>query len=109
MKTKPKYEFYVPQYNFNAKKIEMWNIFDNIHVYNNVVKLTRDHIKNGTPYEEYKEELRKIIQWQEWGRCEYEVLIGGWPPTDELEKWDAYGMALPNIDLIAQMCIERTK
>lgn len=110
----PNYEFYVINENFNAKKIEMFNIFRNWRVGEEVFKLCKKHLRNKKKYtfEELQEDIRKTIQWQEWSRCEYEVLVGSLFMKDyekELEKIDCYWQAEPNMKLITEMCIKRTK
>lgn len=106
----PPLEFYVLNYDTNRKKVINYNIFNNIRVYNNAVELTRNHIKGKTTFDEFKEELLRKIQWQEWARREYEISVADAFETncEKLEKWDCYSQAKPNIDVIALMCIDRT-
>ena len=69
-------EFYVLNHNFNKRKVEMFNIFWNYHVYEYAIKYTEDYLDGKISYGELKEELRKTIMWQEWSRCEYEISVG---------------------------------
>lgn len=106
---KPNFEYYVLKYDFNAKKVILFNIFRNVHVYNKAVELTEDYINGETSYNNYVDELRTIIKREEWGRREYEISVGDAFETDcsKLEKWDCYRQCEENIELIADMCIKR--
>ena len=55
-----------------------------------------------------KEWVRKELQYQFWGRCEYEFLLLPWPPgkNDTPKKIDLYWQALPNLDLITKLFTE---
>ena len=57
------------------------------------------------------QEIERIIQWQEWGRCEYEISVGDAFEKDcsKLEKWDCYMQAKSNIPMIARECIYQYK
>ena len=114
MKNKePNFQFYVVNYNSNSKECEMFNIFNNIHVYDECLRLVKKHLRNKKefPFEEFKEEVRRTIAWQEWGRFEYECSVGApfEDNLDNLKKVDCYWQALPNIDLICEMLISRYK
>lgn len=109
----PNFEFYVVNYDFNKRKCEMFNIFRNIHVYDECLKAVKKHLRNKKkfPFEDFVEEVRKTIMWQEWSRVEYECSVGDPFPDslDKLQKVDCYWQALPNIKLIAEMLILRYK
>ena len=110
----PKYEFYVINENFNAKEIVMYNIFNNWLVSEDVFKYCKKHLRNKKKYtfEQLQEDIRRTIQWQEWSRCEYEVQVGSLFIEDyekELKKIDCYWQAEPNMKLITEMCVKRTK
>lgn len=108
-KSTPNFEFYVLNYDCNARKVILFNIFRNAPVYEWVLKLTRKRARNDIKDDEYREALRSIIQWQEWSRREYEISVGDAFEKDctKLEKWDCYEQAKPNIELIADMCLKR--
>lgn len=109
----PRYEFYVIRYDLNKKECEMWNIFNNWLVSESVFKDCKKYLrnKNKFSFKELKEEIRKTIMWQEWSRVEYEISVGDPFPrdTDQFKKVDCYWQALPNIELITEMCIKKTK
>lgn len=53
--------------------------------------------------EEWKEFVRRWGRYQYWARCEYEVIVLQWPPTDLSHKLDVWQQIEPNIDLIAEI------
>lgn len=123
-----KFEWYVVNENFNKNKIEMFNIFNNWKVNEHTNKLCVDYKKKHMSFEEFTEELKQIIKWQEWSRCEYEVCVAGWPPTYldkdgkrichynnnenepiydvKMEKIDCYWQCVPNMKIIAKYVLE---
>ena len=109
MNSEPNFEFYVLNYDPNAKKVILFNIFRNINVYGWALRLTKKRARNRIKDEEYRKELLDIIQWQEWSRREYEISVGDAFEKDctKLEKWDCYDQAEPNIEFIADMCLKR--
>lgn len=106
-----KFEWYVLNENFNRnQEIAPFNIFNNIHVHEATNKLCRDYKTHNMTFEDFTEQLRKILQWQEWARCEYEIVVAPLIVKDESDKnWkkiDCYQQALPNIKLIAKYVLE---
>ena len=121
---KKELEFYVLNYNHNSRKVEMFNIFQNIRVSEGVEKAVKGYLKdkenytyetNGFSnpttlkgYEAIKTNIDDTIKWQEWSRVEYEISVGDAfeEDLDKYEKWDCYTQAHANIDLITKMCID---
>ena len=119
------FEYYVLNYDCNAKKIVPFNIFRNIHVQEWTEKAVRKYLrspKNFTyksfdgkeilhGFDAFVKELDGIIKSEEWSRCEYEVSVGDLFETDcnKLEKWDCYGQAHMNIEMIAHEVIRQYK
>lgn len=116
-----KFKWYVLNYNSNARKVEMFNIFDNWILNDAVEKEVKDYLKAPDKYthEKYRDktilvgfeafckELEGLIMWQEWSRVEYEISVGRPFNTDidKLEKWDCYQQCEPNIPMIAREVI----
>lgn len=104
-----KFKWYVLNENFNRNhSIEPYNIFNNIRVNEETNKLCVQYKRDKMTFDDFTEELRKIIAWQEWGRCEYEILVKSMF-TDKESDWkkiDCYEQALPNIRLIAKYVLE---
>ena len=119
------FEYYVLNYDCNAKKIVPFNIFRNIHVQEWTEKAVRKclHSPKNFIYKSFdgKEilhgfdalvrEIDGIIKWQEWSRREYEISVGDLFETDcnKLEKWDCYGQAHMNIEMIAHEVLRQYK
>ena len=118
------FEYYVLNYNPNAKKIEPFNIFRNCYVQEYTEKAIKKYLRSpkNYKYERYGEdtlygfeglckEIERIIQWQEWSRREYEIYVGDSFEKDcnKLEKWDCYMQAKSNIPMIARECIYQYK
>ena len=118
------FEYYVLNYNPNAKKIEPFNIFRNCYVQEYTEKAIKKYLRSpkNYKYERYGEDIsygfeglckdiKRIIQWQEWSRREYEISVGDAFEKDcnKLEKWDCYMQAKSNIPMIARECIYQYK
>lgn len=113
----PDYEFYVVNEKMNrpveGDYVERFDIFDNCLVSKDVFKLCKKHLRNKKkfPFNELQEEIRRTIMWQEWSRREYECAVG--PAFSEnpkeFKKIDCYWQAEPNMEVITDMCIKRTK
>lgn len=108
LKEYPKFEFYVLNYNFNSKKVEMFNIFNNVHVYDRTLELCKKWYKD-MYFDKFVKELDNIIKYEEWGRREYEISVGDAFEEDinKLEKWDCYKQAHANIETIAYSVLRK--
>lgn len=108
LKEYPKFEFYVLNYNFNNKKVEMFNIFNNVRVYDRTLELCKKWYKD-MYFDKFVKELDNIIKYEEWGRREYEISVGDAFETDldKLEKWDCYKQAHANIEMIAYSVLRK--
>lgn len=121
-----KFEFYVLNYDCNKKKVINYNIFNNILVQEWTEKAVKKYLRSPkkfsyTPFGKDVEtiygfdalvkEIESTIRWQEWGRREYEISVGDAFETDvdELEKWDCYMQAKPNMEIIAREVIRAYK
>ena len=102
-------EFYVLNYDFNRKKVVNFNIFSNYYVYDETIKAVKEYLRKRMSYEDLTERIRQVIMYEEWARCEYEIMVGDLFEDDptKFEKWDCYAQALPNIKLITDMAISR--
>ena len=102
------FDWRVLNYNFNTKKVEFYNIFNNIYVNEYTNKLCVDYKKKKMTFDDFVTELDHIIKWQEWARCEYEIGVGYAFETDcnKLEKIDCYDQAHANIRIIAKYVLE---
>lgn len=106
-----KLEFYVLNGNFNDDKIEKFNIFNNYWVRLDTVKLLNKYYAGKIKFDDFVEELRKTVQWQEWSRCEYEILVQPWVSKSDVQpqKIDCYQQFEPNARLVAMAIIKENR
>lgn len=79
-------EWNVYSYDFNHKKIVAVNIFDRLGSVDDLKRILKQPTK-----EEFAEEVRSLLMYRFWSRCEYEVVITEFSshPSAEL-KTDYY-------------------
>lgn len=127
---KMKFEFYVLNYDFNGKRVENFNIFNNISLNNAVEKEVRKYLRSPKKYcyiqygllpvgtrnciygfDGLCEEIKSLIMWQEWSRREYEISVGDAFEDDlnKFEKWDCYKQCEPNMAIITREVIWQYK
>ena len=119
------FEYYVLNYNHNEQKVKSYNIFNNIYVQEYTEKAVRKYLRSPKKFtyksfdgkeeiygfDAFVRELDGIIQWQEWGRSEYEMSCGYKFETDcnKLQSTDCYEQCKPNMGMIAREVIWRYK
>lgn len=54
-------------------------------------------------FDSIKKFILEICQYQFWSRCEYEILVDGFPSFGEPEKIDVYDQIEQNIDVITSL------
>ena len=106
-----KLEYYVLNYDFNKKEVVPFNIFGNYYVNQKAVELATEYLTCKLPYDEMKEEFRRAMQYELWGRRQYEISVGDAFEDDcsKLEKWDCYAQALPNLELIVRYIVKEVQ
>lgn len=120
-----KFKFYVLNYDFNGKRVENFNIFNNILLNEETEKIVKKYLRSpkNFKYDDYFnkqvlfgfegfcKELERLIMWQEWGRREYEISVGDAfeDNLEEFERWDCYMQCKPNIEIIAREVIWQYK
>lgn len=119
------FEHYVMNYDFNAKKVVQYNIFNNWHVQEVTEREIRKYLRSSNKYkthdyftnEEFTgfealcKKIDGIIKWQEWSRVEYEISVGAPFEKDisNLQKIDCYEQCKNNIPAITRECIYQYK
>ena len=120
------FEYYVLNYDFNKKKVVNYNIFNNIRVQEWTERAVKKYLRapkkfSYTPFgkdvetiygfDAFVKELDRTIAWQEHWRREYEVSVGDAfeDNCEKLERWDCYGQAHMNIEIIAHEVIRQYK
>ena len=81
-------EYNVYYENFNAKKIEVYNIFK----YGFLEELFRDIKNECSSKEEFAEKIDFELKYRYWSKCEWEIILSDWPPSNTFkkEKIDVY-------------------
>ena len=95
-------EWYVLIENFNEKKIDYYNIFNNIKFSEGVKEL----LENFITFEDFVEKLEKKLMYAFWCKAEYEVIVSDLFETFN-KKIDIYSQVKPNIKILAEYIIEK--
>lgn len=95
---KQKLEWYVLNYDFNKQKIEYYNIFNHTYLLESLQKI----LNNYTNFNDYIEQLDKLLRYCFWSKREYEISVGDAFETDltKFKKIDVYFQLKPNIELL---------
>lgn len=91
-----KLQFYVLISGIGNKKVDMYNIFNNIVIYEDIVKM----LKKNPSREELRKELDSVCMNQLWSRHEYEIEARQYASNDELIRVDAYEQVKANLDVL---------
>lgn len=89
-------------------KIRPWNIFNNWVLNESVNKLCEEfHNNKKMSFDEFKERLRRELQYYLWSKVEYEIVVGEMFEKDinNFSKIDCYTQVLPNLDMLAREVI----
>lgn len=98
METNKKLSWNVYHYDFNGKVVEPYDIFKHYGFLRDFEKLRKK--SKALSFEEFSEQLRKILMYHFWSRCEYEIIISSWPPREGIDtKIDIYQQVMLNKDV----------
>ena len=91
--------------NIKPYKVISWDFnSDNIEYYDIMPFLIDSYkrIKKNKPktFDEIKEFIINESRYRFWSRCEYEVIITGWPKQKREVKIDIFNQIMENIDVI---------
>lgn len=75
-------EWNVYMENFNRKTIVVYNVFRHWSFREACRKALRKY-KNEDQVGELEKEIKRWVTYLFWSKCEYEVIITGWPPPRE--------------------------
>lgn len=95
--------YYVINWDFNKDKMAPYDIMP--YLYREYLEdkdkfvFMKGH-KIPETFEEYKEFILSASRYQFWARCEYEVIVTGWPQQKNELKLDIYRQIEMNIDVI---------
>lgn len=70
--------------------------------------LNEKYNKVPSTFKEFREFVNDESRYQFWARCEYEIILTDWPPSNPPieEKWDVYDQIVMNIDLVTKLLME---
>lgn len=73
--------YYVYVENFNSKKIEPYNVLSD-HIVNTIKTKT----KGISSKELFAQEVKSVLMYNFWSKCEWEIVITDWPTHIETEE-----------------------
>lgn len=85
---------------FNRGIIESWDVFNNSRLKEDIV----NEFKKASTFEEFQDKLESEIMYNYWSKCEYEIILGFWPPRNDgkEEKIDVYDQIMLNFDQFSE-------
>ena len=91
-------KYYVRIENVNQRGFEPYNVF--YHEYF-VKDMQKNFKKNKDNREAFHEQLKRDARYYFWSKCEWEIIISSWPPSDRIKeiKVDAYDQLNMNWDV----------
>lgn len=94
MKTKTNFKWNVWIWDFNHDKLESYDV---VPMFIDELKNLKKSEKPKTK-EEFNEFLKREAKYHYWSKCEYEMIIHGWPKNKNNEKVDVYNQLVLNWD-----------
>lgn len=89
----------VLMWDFNRKDIEWYDVMPHFH--NEWKRLST--AKRPKTREDITKWLKDESMYHFWARCEYEILVDGFPPSDKPRKIDVHWQILANIDRVVDV------
>ena len=106
-----KNKFYVLTWNFNKDMIEHYDVLP--YLRNRLeerIEKSKDDKEYHFPLPKSLDDFKKFVEdeslYQFWSRCEYEMIIHGWPVEKNNYKIDVHEQIMMNIDIVAEMLYE---
>jgi len=108
-------QFNVLNWDFNQDKLTYYDVLPYLrNCYKEQVKNAKkksvqkskelsEHYKVPETLKEFKEFIKNKAMYQYWGRCEYEMILHGWPVQKNDYKLDIYEQIMMNIDIISEI------
>lgn len=84
--------------NFNQRKIETYNVFDHGGFWRDCQKAAKKFAKDP---DGFAEEVRHSLMYWYWSKCEWEIILQSWPPSERVPdiKIDVYDQIMINKDV----------
>ena len=73
------------------------------------VNINSKYFKVPKTFDEFKEFVEDESQYQFWARCEYEMILHGWPVQKRDYKLDVHKQIMMNIDVVTKLLMEDLK
>lgn len=100
----------------NTFKVLCWNIMKDEHEFYDVLPYFQREIENlirkrrirkkDITRDWLKDFVMKEAKYQFWSRCEYEIIVSGWPMHNNQEKLDVYDQIEANFDTVTNLLYE---
>lgn len=110
---KTPFQFNVLIENFNTGKFEPYDVIPTLVQEWRIVKERMEKFGFETkesPYwylpktkEEFKEWVKSHLFYRFWSKCEYEIILVGWPNDKHTRKIDIYEQCMMNLDIITKI------
>lgn len=84
--------------NMNSKEIKPFNVFKHSSFYEDIKKAYNE----AKTLEEFEELVDREARYYFWCKCEYEVIVSGWPNEKTCDKIDIYTQLKWNWDRFIQ-------
>lgn len=97
--------FNVFVWDFNSDMIEPYDVLPHFREeYRNLAKKPNSNWRKcPKTFEEFKEFVKEESIYKFWGRCEYEMIVHGWPVKKNTHKIDVHEQIMANIDVISRI------
>ena len=100
----------------NTFKVLCWNITRDEHEFYDVLPYFQRELsslikkrrirKKDVTLEWLKNFVQKEAKYMFWSRCEYEIIVSGWPCQKNEEKLDVYDQIEANLDSVTKLLYE---
>jgi len=100
--------FYVLTWDFNQDTIEHYDVLPYFRRrYVELVEINKEnrdyYRKAPKTFDEFKKFVEDESRYNFWSRCEYEMIIHGWPVEKNEYKIDVHEQIMMNIDVITKI------
>lgn len=79
----PTLEWNVVYMSWNERQIKKFNIFAHDYFFEDCA---RSYRKCGEDREAFLAEIRKILGYYFWSKCEWEIILSAWPPNERMKE-----------------------
>lgn len=100
----------------NKYKVLIWNITRDSPEWYDVLPHFQDEIdslvkkkrirRKDITYDWLTDFVKREAKYQYWSRCEYEIIVTGWPIHKNEEKMDVYDQIMANFETVVRLLYE---